>query len=59
MNTISLDVLIKAVEAMKMLRKVARDHLTTEQYLQEVEAYSRLSAHVEHITQKINVEVPA
>lgn len=34
MNTVPLNVLINAVEAMKMLRRVADEHLTTEQYMQ-------------------------
>ncbi len=58
MNTISLDVLIKAVEAMKMLRRVADEHLTTEQYMQALTACSALSANVDYITKQINVEVP-
>jgi hypothetical protein len=54
-----LDVLIKAVEAMKMLRRVADEHLTTEQYMQALTACSALNANVNYIAEQIKVEVPA
>lgn len=58
MNTVPLNVLINAVEAMKMLRRVADEHLTTEQYMQALTACSALNANVDYITKQINVEVP-
>ena len=59
MNTIPLAVLIDAVEAMKMLRKVADDYLTNDQYMQALTACSELGAHVQVMTKQIKVEVPA
>ena len=59
MNTIPLNVLVNAVEAMKMLRKVADEHLTNDQYLQGLHAFAALKAHVEYLTEQIKVEVAA
>ena len=59
MNTVPLAVLIDAVAAMKMLRRVADEHLTTEQYMQALTACSALNANVNHIAEQIKVEVPA
>lgn len=59
MNDVPLNVLINAVEAMKMLRRVADERLTNEQYMQALSAYSALSANVDYITKQINIEVQA
>ena len=56
MNTVTLKVLVDAVEAMKMLRDVADPHLKTEQYMQGLHAWSALKVQVQYITEQIKVE---
>lgn len=56
MNTIPLNILTDAVEAIKMLRQVADEHMTTPQYMQALRAGSALSAWVDVITKEIKVE---
>lgn len=59
MNTVPLNVLIDAVAALDMLRKVADDHLTTDQYMQALRAGSILRVYVNNISEQVKVEVPA
>ncbi len=59
MNTVPLNVLIDAVAALDMLRKVADAHLTTEQYMQALQAGSILRVYVNNISEQVKVEVPA
>jgi len=54
---IPLSVLVAAVDAMRMLRDVADDKLTTAQFMQAMRGHSELSAYVDLITKQINVEV--
>lgn len=56
MNTIPLSVLLDALAAMQMMREVADEKMTGEQYMQGLRAYSALKANVEHVTKQIKVE---
>lgn len=57
MNHIPLNVLLDALSALEMLRKVSDHMLTAPQYLQALKSWSALNAHVDAITQNIGVEV--
>jgi hypothetical protein len=54
---IPLKVLVDAVKALEMLRVVADTELSTDQYMQGLKAWSALHAHVNEITQSLDVEV--
>ena len=56
---IPLNVLIAAVDAMRMLRDVADDKMNTSQFMQAMRAHSELSAHVDLVTKQIKIEVEA
>jgi hypothetical protein len=58
-NTVPLNILVDALAALDMLRKVADEHLTTDQYMQALRAGSILRVYVNHISEQIKVEVPA
>lgn len=57
MSAIPLNVLIDAVAAMQVLREVSEPHVTPEQYMQGLRAWSALRAHVQELTKTICVEV--
>ena len=59
MNTVPLNILVDALAALDMLRKVADEHLTTDQYMQALQAGSILRVYVNNISEQIKVEVPA
>ena len=56
---IPLNVLIAAVDAMRMLRDVADDKMDTAQFMQAMRAHSELSAYVDLVTNQIKIEVEA
>ena len=57
MNFMSLKILVDAMEAIKMLRDVSDDKLTTTQFMQALRADSALSAYVNEILEDTKVEV--
>lgn len=54
---IPLNVLIDAVDKMKMLREVADEHLKGEQWIEALRAWSALKAFTQEISQQVKVEV--
>ena len=56
---IPLNVLVDAVKALEMLRVVADNNLSTEQFMHGLRAFSTLRAYVDEITKAQVIEVTA